>query len=176
MRLDDARSRLPLPPGPGGLRVLALAASNIVEDVAVLVETVTTTVEETKLVTDQVTEVQTCEEMTREVEVESIETRTSEELGHQDRKSTEPMEVTESTTQKNHLYRKPHLLHVAGAVPAVPGLPLPQAPIELPRELLLPALVGGRGAAGHAREPGVRFGSGGPQAPRGRARRGAGRP
>ena len=78
---------------------LALAASNIAEDVAVLVETVTTTVETTETVTDQVTEVQTSqEEITREVEVESIETRTSEELVTKTEKSTEPTEVTESTT------------------------------------------------------------------------------
>jgi hypothetical protein len=78
---------------------LALAASNIAEDVAVLVETVTTTVEETELVTEEITEVQTSqEEVTREVEVESIETRTSEELVTKTEKSTEPTEVTESTT------------------------------------------------------------------------------
>jgi hypothetical protein len=78
---------------------LALAASNIAEDVAVLVETVTTTVEETELVTEEVTEVQTSqEEVTREVEVESVETRTSEELVTKTEKSTEPTEVTESTT------------------------------------------------------------------------------
>ena len=92
---------------------LALAASNIAEDVAMKVESITTTVEETELVstevpvvvareravTESVTEVETSqEEVTREVEVESIETRTSEELVTRTEASVEPVEVTESTT------------------------------------------------------------------------------
>jgi len=52
-----------------------------------------------RAVTESVTEVETSqEEVTREVEVESVETRTSEELVTKTEKSTEPTEVTESTT------------------------------------------------------------------------------
>ena len=164
---------LPVPPGPGGLRV---AGAGGVEHRrgrrCARGDGHDHSGGDRNEVTEEVTEVQTSqEEITSEVEVESIETRTSEELVTKTEKSTEPTEVTESTTtQKTICTGSPISFTLLVLVPAVPGLPLPQAPIELPRELLLPALVGGRGAAGDAREPRVRFGSGGLASARGRAR------